>query len=115
METTFNRNDDGKSKWDSIDLTDVVEYRKTLLPESQRECYLSEDAFSDAWIKRVREKLGEVPLLVIASGLFYYFEEEKILSLMRILHSYGNIELVFDMVNRKGMRMMRKKWMKKVG
>lgn len=114
LETTFNRND-GKSKWYSINLPDVVEYRKNLLPESQRECYLSEDAFSVAWIKRVREELGEVPLLVIASVLFYYFEEEKVLSLMRILHSYGNIELVFDTVNRKGMRMMRKKWIKKVG
>lgn len=115
LETTFNRNDHGKSKWYSIDLPDVIEYIKNLLPKSQRECYLSEDAFSDAWIKRVREELGEVPLLVITSGLFYYFEEEKVLSLMRILHSYGNIELVFDTVNRKGMRMMRKKCVKKVG
>lgn len=115
LETTFNRNDDGKSKWYSIDLPDVIEYRRTLLPESPRESYLSDDAFSDAWIKKVREELGKIPLLVIASGLFYYFEEEKVLSLMRTMHSYGNIELVFDTVNRKGMRMMQKKWMKKVG
>ena len=37
------------------------------------------------------------------------------ISLMKLLHSYGNIELVFDTVNRRGMRMMQKKWMKKVG
>ena len=85
------------------------------MPESPRESYLSDDAFSDAWIKKVREEHGKIPLLVIASGLFYYFEEEKVLSLMRTMHSYGNIELVFDTVNRKGMRMMQKKWMKKVG
>ena len=90
LETTFNRNDDGKTKWYSIDLPDV-------------------------WIKKIREESGDITILVIASGLFYYFEEEKVISLMKLLHSYGNIELVFDTVNRRGMRMMQKKWMKKVG
>lgn len=115
LETTFNRNDDGKTKWYSIDLPDVIEYRRTLLPESSRDVYIAEDAFSDTWIVKIREENGDIPLLVIASGLFYYFEEEKVISLMKLLHSYGNIELVFDTVNRRGMRMMQKKWMKKVG
>ena len=85
------------------------------MPESSREVYIAEDAFSDTWIVKIREENGDIPLLVIASGLFYYFEEEKVISLMRMLRSYGNTELVFDAVNRRGMRMMQKKWMKKVG
>ena len=115
LETTFNRNDNEKTHWYEVDLPDVIEYRKTLLPESEREIYLKGDAFSDFWIKEVRSKENDAPILVTASGLFYYFEEEKVVSLLRMLASYGDIEVVFDTVNKSGMNMMRKKYMKQVG
>ncbi len=58
-----------------------------------------------------------VPMLgrIYASGLFYYFEEEQVLSLIRMLKNYGETELLFDTVNISGMTMMRKKHMKTVG
>lgn len=115
LETTFGRNDNGKTRWFDIDLSDVIEYRKTLLPESEREKYVAADAFSNGWITDIREEIGAVPILITASGLFYYFEESKVLGLLKMLSAYGNIELVFDTVSKKGMSMMRKKWMKKVG
>ena len=49
-----------------------------------------------------------------ASGLFYYFELERVLGLFRMLKNYGEIELVFDAVNSKGMKRMGK-YMKQVG
>ncbi len=115
LETAFFRNDNGKNKWYDIDLPEVIAYRKTLLPESDRERYIAADAFSDEWLTQLRDELGSAPILVTASGLFYYFEEKRVLDLLKMLMSYGNIELVFDAVNKKGMSMMRKKWMKKVG
>ena len=115
LETTFGRNDNGKTRWFDIDLSDVIEYRKTLLPESDREKYIAADAFSNGWITDIREEIGDVPILITASGLFYYFEESQVLGLLKMLSAYGNIELVFDTVSKKGMSMMRKKWMKKVG
>ena len=33
LETAFYRNDDGHTHWYAVDLPDVMEYRKTLLPE----------------------------------------------------------------------------------
>lgn len=115
LETAFSRNDDGRTKWYDVDLPDVIEYRKTLLPESKRERYIAADAFSDLWLAQIREEIGDAPVLVTASGLFYYFEESKVLDLLRGFLSYGDIEVVFDTVNKSGMSMMRKKWMKKVG
>lgn len=115
LETAFNRNDNGRTKWYGIDLPDVIEYRKTLLPESEREKYIAADAFSDLWLIRIREESGSAPILVTASGLFYYFEESRVLGLIKMLLSHGGIELVFDAVNKSGMSMMRRKWMKKVG
>lgn len=115
LETTFSRDDNGKTQWYSIDLPDVIEYRKTVLPETVRETYIAADAFSEKWIRQVRKEAGDVPVLVTAGGLFYYFDEKKVTGLFRMLLSYGDIEIVFDTVNKSGMNMMRKKYMKQVG
>lgn len=115
LETAFSRNDNDKTKWYDVDLPEVIEYRKTLLPEAEREKYIAADAFSDGWLVQIHEEIGAAPILVTASGLFYYFEESKVLALLKMLLSYGDIEIVFDTVNKRGMSMMRKKWMKKVG
>lgn len=115
LETAFDRNDNGRTKWYDIDLPNVIEYRKTLLPESKRERYIAEDAFSNIWLNKIRKENGNVPILVTASGLFYYFEESKVINLLKGFLSYGDIEVVFDAVSKSGMKMMQKKWMKKVG
>ena len=73
------------------------------------------DAFSDGWIRQIRIDAPDAPVLVTAGGLFHYFEEEKVLALLRMLQSFGNMELVFDSVNKRGMDMMRKKYMKQMG
>ena len=44
-----------------------------------------------------------------------YFEENKVISLLRMIGQSGNMEVVFDTVNKKGMAMMQKKYMKQVG
>ena len=115
LETTFYRNDDGHTHWYAVDLPDVMEYRKTLLPEPERQAYFAGDAFSDGWIRQIRIDAPDAPVLVTAGGLFHYFEEEKVVALLRMLQSFGNMELVFDSVNKRGMDMMRKKYMKQMG
>lgn len=115
LETTFYRDDNGHTPWYGIDLPHVIDYRRALLPEHERESYISGDAFQPAWIERVRAERASAPLLVTASGLFYYFEEDQVLGLMRMLQGFGDVELLFDTVNKSGMTMMRKKHMKTVG
>ena len=115
LETTYYRCDNGHTKWYAIDLPHVIEYRRELLNEAEREEYIPGDAFQKDWIEQIRCEHPDVPLLVTASGLFYYFEEEKVLSLLRMLQGYGEIEVLFDTVNKSGMTMMKKKHMKTVG
>ena len=115
LETTFYRNDNGRTRWYEVDLPNVIAYRRTLLPEQKREIYLAGDAFDDGWFKRVRTDVPDAPLLVTASGLFHYFQEDQVLSLLRMLSQYGNIEVVFDAVSQKGLAMMQKKYMKEMG
>ena len=115
LETTFYRDDDGHTQWYGVDLPHVIDYRHTLLSDHERETCISGDAFEPAWIERVRADHATAPLLVTASGLFYYFEEGRVLGLMRMLQGFGDVELLFDAVNKSGMAMMRKKHMKTVG
>lgn len=115
LETTYYRDDHGQTKWYEIDLPDVIEYRKKLLPEQEREEYIAADAFQKQWIEQIRSFNPDRPLLITAGGLFYYFEEGKVLALIHMLQNYGDIELLFDAVNKSGMLMMRKKYMKTVG
>ena len=102
-------------RWYEVDLPDVIAYRRTLLPEQERDVYLAEDAFSQGWLRRVRTDVPEAPLLITAGGLFHYFLEEKIVGFLRMLQPFGRLELVFDAVNRQGMSRLQKKYMKQAG
>ena len=115
LETTYYRCDNGKTRWYAVDLPHVIDYRRELLPQPERETYLAGDAFTEDWIRQVRTDLPGAPILVTAGGLFHYFEEDKVISLFRMLRQFGDIEVVFDTVNKKGMAMMQKKYMKQVG
>ena len=115
LETTYYRCDNRRTHWYAVDLPHVIDYRRELLPELERETYLAGDAFSEDWIRQVRTEFPDAPILVTAGGLFHYFEENKVVALLRMIGQSGNMEVVFDTVNKKGMAMMQKKYMKQVG
>lgn len=115
LETAYYRCDNGRSHWYAVDLPHVVKYRRELLPEPERETYLAGDAFAEDWIRQIRADVPDAPILVTAGGLFHYFEESKVVGLLRMLTGFGEIEIVFDTVSKSGMAMMRKKYMKQVG
>ena len=86
LETTYYRDDNGRTKWYGVDLPNVIEYRRNLLPEGEREEYIAGDAFQKEWIEQIRSVYPDESLLITASGLFYYFEEDQVISLIRMLH-----------------------------
>ena len=114
LETTHYRCDNGQTVFYEVDLPDVVNYRRELLGETERDRLIAADAFGEDWICKVRKNHPQEPILVAASGLFYYFEEQKVVDLFRMLKNYGRIELLFDTVNKSGMKQM-SKYMKQVG
>lgn len=54
-------------------------------------------------------------MLVAVGGLFRKFEEETIPAILQMLQRFGNTKVVFDIVNKSGMGMTRKKYMKQAG
>ena len=114
LETTYYRNDNGKNLWYEIDLPAVIDYRRELIGETERDKCIAGDGFAEEWIQKIRSEHPNEPILVAASGLFYYFEESVVLNLFKNLKKYGNIEILFDTVNKSGMKQMAK-YMKQVG
>lgn len=114
LETTFYRNDNGRTLWYEVDLPAVIAYRQQLLGQSERDRTIVADAFSPTWIQEIRAKHPSVPILVTASGLLYYFEQAQVWGLFQMLQAYGPIDVVFDTVNAKGMKRMHT-YMKQVG
>ena len=47
LETTYYRCDNRRTHWYAVDLPHVIDYRRELLPELERETYLAGDAFSE--------------------------------------------------------------------
>ena len=62
LETTYYRCDNGRARWYAVDLPHVIEYRRGLLPEPERECYISGNAFAKDWIKKVRDEVLDTPI-----------------------------------------------------
>jgi len=112
LETLFYRNDNKKATWYELDLTEVVNLRKQILSHP-RDNIISASMFDYEWIKQVMTK-DNSHYMVIASGLFYYFENREVIDLLNNLHKLSCVEIVFDAVSKSGMKRTRK-YMKQLG
>lgn len=108
LETTYYRADNGKAKWFLLDLDNVIEFRKTLLPEENRINYIKASVFDTKWMDDLCLKIGDEPILFVASGLFHYFERNKIIDLLKNLKRFKNSYIVFDVVSKLGMSATRR-------
>lgn len=112
VETTFYRNDNGKAIWYEIDLEEVTSLRKKVFESNDRDIVLTYSMFDYNWMKEVKK--SNEPYLIVASGLFYYFEEKSVIEFLRKVKELGNVEVVFDTVSKFGMKQTRK-YMKQLG
>lgn len=101
LETAYLRNDNGMAVWFELDLPEVLQLRSGLLPEQERDRYLPYSMFDYRWIDLVKQT-GRLPVLVIASGLFYYFHEEQVIDFIRHLAVMDDVRIVFDAVSSAG-------------
>ena len=112
VETTFYRNDNGKATWYEIDLEEVTSLRKKVFEPNERDIILTCSMFDYNWMKEVKK--SNEPYLIVASGLFYYFEEKSVIEFLRKVKELGNVEVIFDTVSKFGMKQT-KKYMKQLG
>jgi O-methyltransferase involved in polyketide biosynthesis len=97
LDTRFERVDDGRVEWYDLDLPDVITLRRKLVGgEGPRHHFLACSVLESGWQDAISAK-GRRPFLFLAEGVFMYFEEAQVKTLVRSLHDrFPGAELVFD-------------------
>lgn len=109
LDTTFYRVDNGTIKWFDLDLPDAIEYRKTLLPESERNKCIPKSALDYSWFKNIEfePKRGT---FFIAGGFIYYFKENEISSLIiEMAEEFPGAEMIFDATSKLANKVINKR------
>jgi O-methyltransferase involved in polyketide biosynthesis len=98
LETQFWRVDDGRARWLTVDVPEIVELRRRLLPESPRLRSLAGSALDTRWLDEVDASRG---VLVTAQGLLMYLDRDDVHGLLETIAAVlPGQALVFDAVPR---------------
>jgi len=109
LDTTFFRVDNGKIKWYDLDLPSAIEYRKKLLPESERNTYIPKSALDYSWFKDIKFE-PEMGIFFIAGGFIYYFKENEISSLIiEMAKEFPGAEMIFDATSKLANKVVNKR------
>jgi len=97
LDSRFERVDNGKVEWYDLDLPEVIELRRKLIGgEAPRYHLLAGSVFDSAWLNPVSVHRPR-PFLFLAEGVFMYFAEAQVRSLVLTLRDhFPGAELVCD-------------------
>jgi O-methyltransferase involved in polyketide biosynthesis len=105
LDTRFQRVYKGKGVFYELDLPEVIELRRQLLPESENNPYMAGSMFETGWIDEIKGKHPGASFIVVAEGVFLYFEEHEIKPLITaIAERFGHGEMHFDVSSPWGVR-----------
>lgn len=97
FDSRFERVDNGQVEWFDLDLPEVIDLRRNLIGhERDRYHFLPYSVFDKAWLNKM-SIYRQNPVLFLAEGVFMYFEEEQVKSLVLSLRdNFPGAELVCD-------------------
>lgn len=112
LETAYYRLNNGRARFYSVDLPDVISLRERLLSRGENEYLVAGDMFDLQWVNGMDPTL---PTMIAVVGVFEYFEEGRIIDLIRKMKEiFPRGELVFDATNAKGLAVANK-YVRKTG
>ncbi len=96
LDTRFDRVDNGQVEWYDLDLPEVIEVRRQLIPETPRSHLLGYSVLDPAWMECVGNLAGR-PLLVLAEAVFPFLPGEDVKRMVLALSDrFPGAELVCD-------------------
>ncbi len=97
--TRFFRVDNGKLQWFELDLEDVTKLAKNLLGQTDRHQYITGSILDFSWMDRFKDRNPQKTLL-IAEGLFYYFEQEEVKKeILEIKNKFPGSEMLIEVIS----------------
>lgn len=99
LDTSFFRVDNNLINWYDIDLPDVTEIRKQLIPETERSHIISESIFETKWHNSILNKAEG--LIFICGGVLQYFNKNTVKAfILNLFDHFPESEIIFDSVSR---------------
>ena len=87
--------------WFEADLPDVIEERRRVFGQRERETTIPGDMFRMEWAKQVDNSL---PTLLVISGVFQYFHEGEVVGFIQNCKAaFPGAEMIFDATSRAGL------------
>lgn len=97
LDTSFSRVGSKNVRWFDVDMPEVIELRKKLIPETSDMSEISKSMFDKSFINDIGDADN---LLFIVGGVFMYFEEAKVRQFFEQLASeFQNAEIIFDVLS----------------
>jgi O-methyltransferase involved in polyketide biosynthesis len=98
LNTQFWRLDNGQARWVSIDLPEVIELRRKLLPDTERSRSIACSALDERWMDSVDSRDG---VFITAQGLLMYLHQSDVYTLiLRCAKAFPGAVMMFDAVPR---------------
>jgi O-methyltransferase involved in polyketide biosynthesis len=102
LETAYYRINNQTVLFYEVDLPEVIDTRRSILGEHENEILIGGDMFDTLWINKINKSF---PSLLIVSGVFQYFTEDKIIQFItNIRANFKDAELIFDATNETGIK-----------
>lgn len=108
LETAFYRVDNGKLTWVDIDLPEVIELKRQLLPPPDRVHYIAASILDNGWVDKIKQ-LGD-NFIFISAGVLMYFTESQLKNLfLRLGENFSDSILLFDFISKQGIKYANRK------
>jgi methyltransferase (TIGR00027 family) len=99
LDTRFYRIDNEKVEWYDIDLPQVIDLKKHFINENDRYHFISSSLNDYVWMN-VLSKHKDQPFMFLAEGVFQYFYEYEVKSLIfELQKKFHGCEVVFDVTS----------------
>ncbi len=103
LDTTFGRVDNGRMHWIDLDVPEVIELRRRLIPETPRSRCIAASVHDAGWMKEISP--SENGVLFVAGGLLFYFSEREVIDLLRAMGKrFNHANIVFDAMTPEGIQ-----------
>lgn len=84
-------------KWYDLDVPEAIELRNKFFNETESIHFIPKSIFDYSWLDEIKSQ-GK-PLLIVAEGLFMYFEENDLKELFnKLTERFPNAEILFESV-----------------